>query len=456
MQNPLSFGRPIAPLPYATWVLGIFLSQHLVVLTAALLYPQLAPMRLDWGGALIPLHIFGLRIVASASAIRDTGTATGLLLTTLLLQLLVLWAFVALSLRRARDANWPGWIVILAVVPGIQLAVFLGLSFTPSIKTSAEPASASKNPADWRIGLQGLFAGVTLTVAAVALSTLAFGSYGYGLFLISPFVVGFATAGIANRRHDIGARETGRLVSGTMTVAGVALIAVAMEGAICLIMAAPIAVPMAWLGGTLGRAVALNWRNPARQTLASVAILPAVMAGEFLLAPLVTFETDNTISIAAPPARVWEALVKMERIDGPLPLGASMGIAYPLGAKLVGEGVGTTRLGAFSTGTAIEEVTEWDVGRKLTFTVLQDVPSMQELSPYADLHAPHSAGYFSTRETSFELLASRNGETELIERTSHVLRLEPVLYWLPLARIMVRQNNARILGWVKRQAEGHP
>lgn len=338
---------------------------------------------------------------------------------------------------------------------GIQLALFIGLSLAPSkAEASAEQTPAGADPANWRIGLHGLFAGVALTLAAVALGTLVFGSYGYGLFLVSPFVVGFATAAIANRHHDIGVRQTNSLVRRTVAVAGVAVMAVALEGAICLVMAAPIALPMAWLGGTLGRTVATKRQTPARQTLASVAILPIVMAGEFLLAPMLAFETYNTISIAAPPARVWDAIVNMESIDQPPPIGASLGIAYPLGATLVGQGVGGTRLGAFSTGTTIERVTEWDAGRKLTFAVLRDVPSMHELSPYADLHLPHSTGYFSTRETRFELITRQDGQTELIERTSHVLRLEPVLYWLPLVRVTVSQNNARILLWIKTQAEG--
>ena len=80
---------------------------------------------------------------------------------------------------------------------------------------------------------------------------------------------------------------------------------------------------------------------------------------------------------------------------------------YPLGASVIGEGVGATRLGVFSTGTALERVTEWEPGRKLAFAVLQDVPAMRELSPYAHVHAPHNIGYFSTKETSFELIPGR-------------------------------------------------
>lgn len=69
------------------------------------------------------------------------------------------------------------------------------------------------------------------------------------------------------------------------------------------------------------------------------------------------------------------------------------------------------------------------------------------------LHAPHVVGYFRTSSTSFELLRRPNDHTEIIERTSHELKLDPILYWLPMARWVVDQNNARVLAHIQRQAE---
>ena len=69
------------------------------------------------------------------------------------------------------------------------------------------------------------------------------------------------------------------------------------------------------------------------------------------------------------------------------------------------------------------------------------------------VHAPHIVGYFRTEFTSFELVPRTNGRTEIIERTSHELKLEPIIYWLPLARWVVHANNARVLAYIHRQAE---
>jgi hypothetical protein len=143
----------------------------------------------------------------------------------------------------------------------------------------------------------------------------------------------------------------------------------------------------------------------------------------------------------------------METIQVPPPPPFRLGIAYPLGGEIIGDGVGAVRRGEFSTGIALERVTEWIPNRKLAFTVVEDVPAMRELSPYRQVHAPHVVGYFRTTSTSFELSERPNGRTEIIERTSHELRLDPVLYWLPMARWVVQKNNARVLVHVRQQAE---
>jgi len=85
--------------------------------------------------------------------------------------------------------------------------------------------------------------------------------------------------------------------------------------------------------------------------------------------------------------------------------------------------------------------------------VLKDIPGLRELSPYRHVHAPHVHGYFTTSETSFELIPRADGGTQILERTSHELKLDPAIYWLPFARHMVDTNNARVLRHIKLQAE---
>ena len=207
------------------------------------------------------------------------------------------------------------------------------------------------------------------------------------------------------------------------------------------------------IGAMLGRAVASSTRRGPAQSLAGVALLPLVFALEHALPSTTTFDTSQSIEVDAPPAAVWATIVRMDTIDAPPALPFRLGLANPLRGEVIGGGVGALRRGEFSTGTALERVTEWVPNRKLAFVVVNDVPSMHELSPYRHVHAPHAVGYFRTTHTGFELVPRPDGGTRVLERTSHELKLEPVLYWLPMARWAVGQNNARVLAHIRRQAE---
>jgi hypothetical protein len=233
---------------------------------------------------------------------------------------------------------------------------------------------------------------------------------------------------------------------------GIALIGFALEGAVCIVMAAPLGVVAALAGGALGRGIALSTKRSPAETVSAVALLPLVFALESAFPPTASFDTSENIVVEAPPELVWRAIVQMAPMDAPPALPFRLGVAYPLGGEIIGKGVGAVRRGEFSTGTAIEQVTEWIAQRKLTFVVLNDVPSMRELSPYQHVHAPHVVGYFRTTSTSFELLPQPGGQTQIVERTSHELKLDPVFYWLPLARWMVHENNARVLAHIRGQA----
>jgi hypothetical protein len=177
-----------------------------------------------------------------------------------------------------------------------------------------------------------------------------------------------------------------------------------------------------------------------------------VFALEHLFAVPTNFDTLQSVEINAPVDAVWRSILHMDRIDEPLALPYRLGVAYPIRGEVLGEGVGAVRHGEFSTGIAVERVTEWVPNQKLAFVVVNDIPAMREMSPYEHVHAPHVVGYFSTRTTSFELVP-RSGAVEVVLRTSHEIRLDPILYWTPMARWMVAENNARVLAHIRRQAE---
>jgi hypothetical protein len=439
MLNMLSFQRRMRPAPYALWSLAIFFSQHALACLVLVAHGRsLVPLVLDRQFLFMPLQMLA----------RQGGLPSATLILSFLGVLLAAWMLAALAFQRAGDAGINSWIATSAVAPVVQLAVIIVLSVLPS-RATVPPlaASGSAGASSMATALQGLAAGVALTLLAVALGALFFGTYGFGIF------VGATTGYFANRTADVGRSGTSKLVLGALLLGALALVLVALEGIVCLILAAPLAIAIAVVGGFLGRAIAVHAGHPPRHALGGLALLPLVFAAETMLPPAVTFESRSTIRIAAPPEAVWPMLLYTDLSQEPVGLPFRLGVAYPLHGETLGEGVGALRRGAFSTGIVREQVTQWMPNRKLAFVMLDELPAMRELSPYAHVHAPHVIGYFRILETVFELAPMPDGGTELIERTSHELRLEPVLYWLPLARWMVHENNARVLAHIRRQAE---
>jgi hypothetical protein len=440
----LSFRGEIRPLPYAAASFVLFFSQHLILL--AFFHPKDRAFELDSGFYVAPFH----------SIARLSATSEPRLILALLYLLIVAWGLAALSFRRAANAGISGWIAAAAIAPMIQVPVILFLCVVPprASTVSALPQPTANASASMSMATaQGVIAAMTLTLAFVAIGALFFGVYGFGMFVASPFVIGAVTAYIANRKQDLGHGRTTLVVLVATVIGGIALLVAALEGAVCIIMAAPLGIAAAVLGGLLGRAIALRGGSSTGRTLSAVALVPLIFASEWLLPTTTRFDTQQVIEIDAPPPVVWRSIVRMDLRDDPVAWPYRLGLAYPLAGEIIGEGVGAVRRGEFSTGLALERVTEWIPERKLAFVVEKDVPAMRELSPYAHVHAPHVIGYFLTTLTSFELVLLSGNRTRLIERTSHEMKLEPILYWMPMARWAVDHNNERVLHHVRREAE---
>ncbi len=204
--------------------------------------------------------------------------------------------------------------------------------------------------------------------------------------MISPFIVGAITAYLANLRSDIGLRNTNLVLAAATAMGAIGLVAAALEGLICIVLIAPLAFGLAVLGGMMGRAIAISAQRPARQMLTGFAVLPLMFAIESVLPAETSFETRESIAVNAPPESVWASLLRMDTIEEPPALPFRLGVAHPIRGEVLGEGVGAMRRGEFSTGIAIERVTEWVPNRTLGIRRRAGCPldaRAQPLSPRA-------------------------------------------------------------------------
>jgi len=439
MRPFLSFRGRIGPGRYALLALGLILSQYALV--AAIYSRAGAPVFNDADSWILPL-----RALAQLPGLSPWAAGFGFAFW-----LMATWVLASLSFRRANRAGYGYLLAILSVVPGLQIGAIILLAVLPGRSDSlGEERPIGMNAAHV---LQGALAGMSIIVLAVLISTVTFGAYGWGLFMMTPFLAGLTTAYLANRDVVLPGGRTMLLVMASAALGTLALIMCALEGLVCVLLASPLGAAFAAMGGTFGRALAEIGHKRGKPLL-SVAFLPALFALEAAVPPAVHIDLSNSIEIDAPPSAVWKTITADAPIDPPAWAIAAADFAYPISSRLLGRGTGAERIGEFSTGIAHERVTEWAPSRRLSFVVLTQPPMMEEMSPYRRVHAPHVRGYFTTTRTSFELRPLGRNRTRLTITDSHLLRLDPALYWEPMARWAIAQNVSHVLRSIKRRAEG--
>ena len=362
-------------------------------------------------------------------------------------------ALAWLTLRRSRHVASPVWPAGLAIVPVVQIFVIAWFALAPDRLRGDETGDEAARRKAAEAAVHGLLAGIGLIVGSVAVSAVILHVYGYTLFLGSPFVIALCVAYLANRGAPVSGARTFQVVTLAFLFGAAALVGFAFEGLICLVMASPLIAGMGLIGAFFGVELSKIGRPGRGVTLSAVAVLPALLAAEALSPPRATFETVETIDIAATAPRVWDAVVHMRAIPKPPAPPFGWGLAYPQRGEISGEGVGAVRMGVFSTGVAYERVTRWEPSARLWFIVLSDPPTMRELSPYPQVNAPHLTGMFHTRDARFGLTPLPDGGTRLSLTTQHDLALAPAVYWEPIARWAVHTNKRRVLAHFKAQAE---
>lgn len=425
---------------YALAAAALILSQHAMVFLA--FYALGMPLALDDHFWLFPIRQLAmLPDISPFVAIGGFAFCLG-----------ISGALALLSLRRTDRLGRSGWLALAAMIPTLQIIAVLILALLWPHRAEAEPPRASDPAPPHQLAI-GIFAGTALIVVAVAVSALTMGAYGWGLFVATPFLVGLITGFLVNRSHVRSAAETFGAVAMAGALGTLALLMLALEGLMCVFLVLPLAIGLASIGGAIGRAAAKRLVDP-RQPFYSVALLPLIFLLDAAMPPELPIATHAAITVDAPPDAVWASLTAARTVREKPGLVGFAGLAYPVAARIAGTGVGTHRHGEFSTGTADERVTVWQPGRALAFHVVRQPPAMEEMSPYRKLQTPHLVGYFDTGETRFDLTPLPDDRTRLTVSAGHVLRIDPVLYWGPIARWAIGQNVSRILADVQRDAEG--
>jgi len=301
-----------------------------------------------------------------------------------------------------------------------------------------------------------LVAGI-LGLGATALGTTVFTRYGWGLFVALPFCLGLGSVLVYGYHQPRSFRACVAVSLTSLVLLGIVLLLVAIEGIVCLVMALPLAAPLAMMGGSLGYVIQRrSWTPGAAPSMMMVLVLfvPGLMGVERvsqLDPPL--FAVQTTIDIKAPPERVWQRVVSFAEIPEPREWLFRLGIAYPTKAEIRGRGAGAIRHCQFSTGTFVEPIEVWEEPRLLKFSVTSNPPPMKEWTPYSEIHPPHLIGFLVSQEGQFLLRPLPHGGTRLEGTTWYQHHMWPAIYWNFWSDAIIHRIHRRVLKHIQRLAE---
>lgn len=405
-------------------------------------------------------YFFGGDALKPLSAAADEPAV---LLVLLAMAMPFIWAGVALTLRRLRALGWPRWMVVFFFVPFVNVSLFLLLVLVPSRDRDEEkPAGGGFLGRLIPRGLLGsataaVLLSAAITTALAVCGTAVFRTYGWGLFVGLPFILGVLAAMIHGYHEPRTFRQSVGVAFTSIGLVGIILVAVAVEGAICILMASPIALLLAFFGAAVGHAIQRAPRGPSERVhgiFPLLAIFPVVLGAESAVAPEPDlFEVATVIEIDAPPERVWPFVVAFAELPPPTETFFRAGVAYPIRAEIFGEGPGAIRHCMFSTGAFVEPIEVWDAPRRLKFGVTSQPPAMNELSPWPGIQPAHVNDFLVTRAGQFLLEPLPGGRTRLTGTTWYSHRMWPAAYWRLWSDGIIHAIHRRVMEHIKKRAE---
>jgi hypothetical protein len=292
---------------------------------------------------------------------------------------------------------------------------------------------------------------------STAFSVLVLRDYGGGVFILVPLFIGACSTVLYGKHKPSRASKYIGLAIVSLLIYCAGLILFALEGAICILMAAPLGILIAMLGVGIGEAILHYKRNSSVSIIIGFAIcIPAVMSFESVSKEDEDiFSVNTSIVIDRKPEEVWNKVVTFSKMDAPEEWLFRIGIAYPIDAVIKRTGNRTVRYCNFSTGCFVEPITTWQKPSLLAFTVEETPRPLQELSPY-NIDPAHLHGYFVSKKGQFNLIALPNGKTLLKGTTWYAHKIKPAFYWRLWSNYIIHKIHNRVLQHIKKEAEANP
>jgi hypothetical protein len=302
------------------------------------------------------------------------------------------------------------------------------------------------------------FISILVTVAILSIfgfvSLEVFNEYGWAVFLIIPFLIGFLPPFIVGKYEGITKGESYRLSFITIGIAIIGLLVFAIEGLICIAMAFPILWVMVWLGSYLGyKSNKGKWLNSTSSTIGILLLCICSMGFDCLNEPENLIPVRTKIIVNSPIDVAWNNVVTFNKINEPIDWIFKTGISYPTDATIKGTGEGAIRYCNFTTGSFVEPITTWNEPNLLQFDVKEQPIPMNEFNPFWNIHPQHLNGYFKSYKGQFKLTEISKNKTEIEGTTWYKVDITPEIYWKTWSDFIIHRIHKRVLNHIKLESE---
>lgn len=325
---------------------------------------------------------------------------------------------------------------------------------------SREPSAPDENRSESAI-LRAVLLLIIAGLILVLLSGLVgFSSTGvWGGFALLVFVPFAATTLLCIVADEAGTGSLRKYLFVPVVIYGILMVVAVIflgEGVVCVLLLTPIwlliSLPAAYMTYRLRVKV-----KEKRALCASLLILPLVVAAveEQIPYPSEVKTVTRSAVIHATPEQIWPLLEGIEQVEpheGAWNLSQDViGIPRPLGATLVGSGVGATRLARWEDGIQFREIiTEWDPGKRIGWSFHFD-----DLSgwAYTDEHLMPTGPYLQILSGGYSLEALPDGSTLLSLDTSYRAMTRVNSYAALWGEFFLGDLHDNLLGLVRQRAE---
>jgi hypothetical protein len=236
----------------------------------------------------------------------------------------------------------------------------------------------------------------------------------------------------------------------------IGMLALFLEGVICIALLTPVFFSAAILGGLLMGLITKYARRP-RSALCTIALLPLIvgpMEAHQLIDPS-QHTVTTSIVIHASPESVFSQLTTVHDIR-PGELGTSfvhlIGLPKPIEASMEGQGIGAVRTSRWEKGVSFKEiVSEWEPPKRLHYVF--DIPPHSIPKEALDRHVELGGQYFTVLDGGYDLERLPDGTTKLELSTTYLNKSHLTAYGNLWANLVLNDFHHSILVLIKHRSE---